>query len=63
MKMLFAPVLMATAMAATLAAPAFADGHVGADTVLATVNGEAITLGHLIGDGLDRSVCAASWRK
>lgn len=44
MKMLFASV----AMAAALAAPAFADGHVGADTVLATVNGEAITLGHLI---------------
>ncbi len=44
MKMLFASV----AMAATLAVPAFADGHVSADTVLATVNGEEITLGHLI---------------
>lgn len=44
MKMLFASV----AMAAALATPAFADGHVSADTVLATVNGEAITLGHLI---------------
>lgn len=44
MKMLFASV----AMAAALAAPAFADGHVGADTVLATVNGHNITLGHLI---------------
>lgn len=44
MKMFFASV----AMAAALAVPAFADGHVGADTVLATVNGEEITLGHLI---------------
>ncbi len=44
MKMLLASVAMAT----TLAAPAFADSHIGADTVLATVNGEAITLGHLI---------------
>ncbi len=44
MKMLLASV----AMAATLAVPAFADGHVSADTVLATVNGEEITLGHLI---------------
>jgi len=44
MKMLFASV----AMVAALAAPAFADGHVGADTVLATVNGQDITIGHLI---------------
>ncbi|HID67512.1 MAG TPA: peptidylprolyl isomerase [Roseibacterium sp.] len=35
-------------MVAALAAPAFADGHVGADTVLATVNGQDITIGHLI---------------
>lgn len=44
MKMLLASV----AMAATLAAPAFADGHDGADAVLATVNGNQITVGHLI---------------
>ena len=49
MKMLFAPVLMATAMTAALAVPAFADGHTSAaDTVLATVNGDEITVGHLI---------------
>lgn len=44
MKMLFASV----AMAAALAVPAFADGHASADTVLATVNGNDITIGHLI---------------
>lgn len=44
MKMLLASV----AMAATLAVPAFADGHEGADAVLATVNGTDITVGHLI---------------
>lgn len=36
------------ALAAACAGPAFADGHVGGDTVLATVNGQDITLGHLI---------------
>lgn len=30
------------------AAPAFADGHASADTVVATVNGEDITVGHMI---------------
>lgn len=44
MKMLLASV----AMAAALAVPAFADGHAAADTVLATVNGSDITVGHLI---------------
>ncbi|WP_044006204.1 peptidylprolyl isomerase [Jannaschia sp. CCS1] len=44
MKMLFASV----AMAAALAAPAFADGHDSAETVMATVNGHDITVGHLI---------------
>jgi peptidyl-prolyl cis-trans isomerase C len=40
--------LASVAVVAALSAPAFADGHVNADTVLATVNGEAITVGHLI---------------
>ncbi|MEX3017217.1 peptidylprolyl isomerase [Gymnodinialimonas hymeniacidonis] len=40
--------LMSGAMALALAAPAYADGHVNGETVLATVNGEAITVGHLI---------------
>ena len=44
MKMLFASV----AMAAALAVPAYADGHASAETVLATVNGNDITMGHLI---------------
>lgn len=41
-------ILMSGAMALALAAPAYADGHISGDTVLATVNGEAITIGHLI---------------
>ena len=44
MKTLFASV----AMAACLAAPVYADGHASGETVLATVNGEDITLGHVI---------------
>ncbi|WP_224816726.1 peptidylprolyl isomerase [Hasllibacter sp. MH4015] len=44
MKTFFASV----AMAACLAVPAYADGHVSGDTVLATVNGSEITVGHLI---------------
>lgn len=44
MKMLLASV----AMAAALTAPAFADGHASGETVLATVNGSDITIGHLI---------------
>ena len=41
-------ILMSGAMALALAAPAFAQDEVNGDTVLATVNGEAITVGHLI---------------
>ncbi len=41
-------ILMSGAMALALAAPAYADGHVSGETVLATVNGEDITVGHLI---------------
>jgi len=44
MKMLLASV----AMAATLASPGFAQSEAGADDVLATVNGNTITVGHLI---------------
>ncbi|MEJ6393377.1 peptidylprolyl isomerase [Gymnodinialimonas sp. 2305UL16-5] len=44
MKTLFASV----AMAACLAAPVYADGHASGETVLATVNGEDITLGHVV---------------
>lgn len=40
--------LASVAVIATLSTAAFADGHESADTVLATVNGTDITLGHLI---------------
>lgn len=40
--------LASAALVAALSSPVFADGHVSGDTVLATVNGEAITIGHLI---------------
>ncbi len=38
----------ATAMALGLPIGAFADGHINADTVVATVNGKDLTLGHMI---------------
>ncbi|MEJ6389849.1 peptidylprolyl isomerase [Gymnodinialimonas ulvae] len=41
-------ILMSGAMALVLSAPTYADGHLDGETVLATVNGEAITIGHLI---------------
>ncbi len=44
MKPLFASVVLAV----SLASPALADGHISAETVLATVNGSEITVGHLI---------------
>ncbi len=44
MKMLLASVAMAT----VCATPLFADAHDNAETVLATVNGQEITMGHLI---------------
>ena len=40
--------LASVAIVAALSAPASADSHVSADTVLATVNGHEITVGHLI---------------
>lgn len=40
--------LASVSLVAALAAPAYADGHASADTVLATVNGQDITIGHLI---------------
>lgn len=41
-------ILMSGAMSLVLSAPVYADGHLNGETVLATVNGEAITVGHLI---------------
>lgn len=40
--------LASVSLVAALAAPAYADGHDSAETVLATVNGNDITVGHLI---------------
>lgn len=40
--------LASVSLVAALAAPAYADGHASAETVLATVNGNDITMGHLI---------------
>lgn len=40
--------LASVSLVAALAAPAYADGHASAETVLATVNGNDITVGHLI---------------
>lgn len=40
--------LASVSLVAALAAPAHADGHLNGDTVLATVNGSDITIGHLI---------------
>lgn len=40
--------LTSVSLVAALAAPAYADGHASAETVLATVNGNDITVGHLI---------------
>lgn len=42
------PTLAAAAIAAMLAAPVFAQDEVTADTVVATVNGSDITVGHMI---------------
>ena len=48
--MAFRQVFMTTAAAAVLAvsSPVWAENHVDADTVVATVNGQDITLGHMI---------------
>lgn len=48
MKKLLASVSLVAALAAPSFGPAFADGHASGDTVLATVNGSDITVGHLI---------------
>jgi peptidyl-prolyl cis-trans isomerase C len=48
MNKLLASVALAATFAGPLAAPAFADAHDSADAVLATVNGNEITVGHLI---------------
>lgn len=48
MKKLLASVSLVAALAAPSFGPAYADGHASADTVLATVNGQDITVGHLI---------------
>lgn len=48
MKKLLASVSLVAALAAPSFGPALADGHASADTVLATVNGQDITVGHLI---------------
>lgn len=48
MKKLLASVSLVAALAASASVPAYADGHASADTVLATVNGSDITVGHLI---------------
>ncbi|GAB5447114.1 foldase protein PrsA [Gymnodinialimonas sp.] len=48
MKQLLASVSLVAALAAPSFGPALADGHASGDTVLATVNGSDITVGHLI---------------
>lgn len=48
MKKLLASVSLVAALAAPSFGPALADGHASGDTVLATVNGSDITVGHLI---------------
>jgi peptidyl-prolyl cis-trans isomerase C len=48
MQKLLASVSLVAALAAPSFGPALADGHASSDTVLATVNGSDITVGHLI---------------